>query len=219
MSTSKKRKHDASYMQYGFQCLISNVEGKPQCVLCMKVLGNDSMRPNKLKHHLSSVHPQHTAKDQNFFERHGKQLRQMRLDTSRAFHESNSKLLEASYKVAYEIANQKKPHTIIEDLTKPCTLMMTKPILGKEAEKKLAAVSLSNNTVQGICNMANDIKDQVVHQIRLSPFGLFAIHLDESTDVASCSQLMVYARCVHNEEIKEEFLFCVLEISSQVYAD
>ncbi|XP_067951756.1 protein FAM200C-like [Watersipora subatra] len=87
---------------------------------------------------------------------------------------------------------------------------MAKPILGKEAEKKLAAVSLSNNTVQRRnCSMVNDIKDHVVQQIMLSPFGLFAIQLDESTDVASCSQLMVYARYVHNEKIKKEFLFCV----------
>ena len=94
----------------------------------------------------------------------------MRLATSEAFYESNSKLLEASYKVAYEIANQKKPHTIGEDLIKPCTLMMAELILGKEAEKKLAAVSLSNNTVQRRnCSMANDIKDQVVQQIKLSP--------------------------------------------------
>ncbi|XP_067943030.1 protein FAM200C-like [Watersipora subatra] len=133
----------------------------------------------------------------------------MRLDTSGAFHESNPKLLEASYKVAYEIANQKKPHTLGEDLIKPCTLMMAEHILGKEAEK-LAAVSLSKNTVQRrISNIANDINDQVVQQIKLSPFGLFAIQLDESTDVASCSQLMVYARYVHNEEVKEEFLFCL----------
>ncbi|XP_067940539.1 protein FAM200C-like [Watersipora subatra] len=170
------------------------------------------MRPNKLKHHLYSVHSQHIAKDQNFLERHGKQIKWMRLDTSGAFHESNSKPLEVLYKVAYEIANQKNPHTIAEDLIKTSTLMLAELILEKEAGKEMAAVSLSNNTVQiKISNMANDIKDQVVQQIKLSLFGLFAIHeLDESTDIASCSQLMVYARYVHNEKLKEEFLFCVL---------
>ncbi|CAM1331733.1 Uncharacterised protein r2_g4062 [Pycnogonum litorale] len=209
MSSNKKRKYDTSYIQYGFQCLITNGEEKPQCVLCMKVLSNDSLRPNKLKQHLSSVHPQHTEKDRDFFERHGKQLKQMRLDTTGTFHETNSKLLEASYKVAYEIANQKKPHTIGEDLIKPCTLMMAELILGKEAEKKLAAVPLSNSTVQRrISTMARDIQDQVIQQIKSSSFGLYAIQLDESTDVASCAQLMVYARYVHKEEIKEEFLFC-----------
>ncbi|XP_042213890.1 zinc finger BED domain-containing protein 5-like, partial [Homarus americanus] len=56
--------------------------------------------------------------------------------------------------------------------------------------------------------MAIDIKDQVVQEIKSSAFGLFSIQLDESTDVASCSQLMVLARYVHSGSFKEEFLFC-----------
>ncbi|XP_064468647.1 zinc finger BED domain-containing protein 5-like [Ornithodoros turicata] len=42
--------------------------------------------------------------------------------------------------------------------------------------------------------MADDIRDQVVQQIKSAAFGLFSIQLDESTDVASCSQLLVFAR-------------------------
>ncbi len=38
--------------------------------------------------------------------------------------------------------------------------------------------------------------------------GLFALQLDESTDVSSCSQLLVFARYVHDGKFKEEFLFC-----------
>jgi hypothetical protein len=209
MSSTKKRKYDASYIQYGFQCLVANGEEKPQCVFCLKVLNNDSLRPNKLKQHLTSVHPQYAEKDRDFFERHGRQLKQMRLDSSGAMQTSSSKLTEASYRVALEIAKQKKPHTIGEDLIKPCTLMMVELVLGKEAEKKMAAVPLSNSTVQRRINdMADDIKDQVVQEIKMSPLGMFAIQLDESTDVASCSQLMVYARYVHSAAIKEEFLFC-----------
>ena len=56
--------------------------------------------------------------------------------------------------------------------------------------------------------MATDIKDQVVQEIKSSAFGLFSIQLDESTDVASCSQLMVFARYVNSGSFKEEFLFC-----------
>ncbi len=37
---------------------------------------------------------------------------------------------------------------------------------------------------------------------------LFAIQMDESTDVASCAQLMVFTRFVHEGDLKEEFLFC-----------
>ena len=37
---------------------------------------------------------------------------------------------------------------------------------------------------------------------------LFSIQLDESTDVQSCHQLMVFVRYVHSGDVKEEFLFC-----------
>ncbi|XP_067951794.1 protein FAM200C-like [Watersipora subatra] len=37
---------------------------------------------------------------------------------------------------------------------------------------------------------------------------MFTIQLDESTDVANISQLMVFARYVNRETIEEEFLFC-----------
>ena len=50
--------------------------------------------------------------------------------------------------------------------------------------------------------------DGVCKEIKSSAFGLFSIQLDESTDVASCSQLMVFARYAHAGSFKEEFLFC-----------
>ena len=56
--------------------------------------------------------------------------------------------------------------------------------------------------------MATDIKDQVVQKIKSAAFGLFSIQLDESTDIASCSQLMVFVEYVHLNSFTEEFLFC-----------
>ncbi|XP_067937263.1 zinc finger BED domain-containing protein 5-like [Watersipora subatra] len=56
--------------------------------------------------------------------------------------------------------------------------------------------------------MSADIKRQVIEKIKSS--SMFTIQLDESTDVASISQLMVFAQRdnVHRETIQEEFLFC-----------
>ena len=83
---------------------------------------------------------------------------------------------------------------------------MIEIVLGKEAEKKIAAISLSKNTVQKrIADMSKDIKEQVVEEILSAPFGLFSIQLDESTD---CSQLMAFVRYIHSGKLKEEFLFC-----------
>ena len=86
--------------------------------------------------------------------------------------------------MAFEIAKQKKPHTIGETLIKPCILKTAGIVLGKEAEKKLAAILLSNNTIQKrIKNLSLDIKSQVAQKIKIAPFGLFAIQLDELTDI------------------------------------
>ena len=72
-------------------------------------------------------------------------------------------------------------------------------VLNEGSYNKIKEISLSNNTVQRrIQEMAIDIKEQVIEKINASPF--FAIQLDESTDVAQCSQLMVFARYV--------FFFC-----------
>ena len=86
---------------------------------------------------------------------------------------------------------------------------MIEIILGKGDKKKIAAISLSKNTVQRRkADMSTDIKEQVVEKIRSASFGLFSIQLDESTDVESCSRLVAFVRYVHSGKLKEEFLFC-----------
>ena len=115
--------------------------------------------------------------------------------------------MEASYYISLQIAKNKKPHTIGEELIKPCLLETARLVLNEGSYNKIKEISISNNTVQRrIQEMAIDIKEQVIEKIHSSPF--FSIQLDESTDVAQCSQLMVFARYVHRDSVEEEFLFC-----------
>ena len=107
--------------------------------------------------------------------------------------------------MALEIAKQKKPHTIEETLIMPCVPKMADIMLGKDAERKLASVSLSNSTIQ---KRIKDIKCQVVEEIKTAPFGLFAIQIDQSTDISLCAQLVVFAKYVYNDTFKKEFIFC-----------
>ena len=122
-------------MQYGFTLVIVGGVERPQCVLCKKVLSNDSMRPMKRKQHSLNVYSQSKDKDKNYFERQNKVLKMMRLDASSEFFRRNRKILEESCEVAQEIAKQKKSHTTGEALIKPCALKMADKILGKDSEK------------------------------------------------------------------------------------
>lgn len=60
---------------------------------------------------------------------------------------------------------------------------------------------LSNNTVRWRIAVPLDVKEQVLNEIKASP--MFSIQLDESTDVSSCAQLLVFAKYVHSDDIKK----------------
>ncbi|XP_067947390.1 protein FAM200C-like [Watersipora subatra] len=94
----------------------------------------------------------------------------------------------------------------------------TKIIVGDTAAQKIADLSLSDSTVKSrIDDMSGNIKRQVIEKIMSSP--MFAIQHDESTDVASISQLMVFASYVHRETIEEKFMFCSLLTETTTAAD
>ena len=68
-------------------------------------------------------------------------------------------------------------------------------------------ISLSNDTIKSrIHEMSDNIKSKVLSKIDFS--SVFALQLDESTDISNVSQLLVYVRYVADEKINEEFLFC-----------
>ena len=129
------------------------------------------------------------------------------MDSSGAFRQQTSKVVEASYEIAMLIAKSKKSHNIGRTLIKPSVLRASELVLGKDSANKLSQISLSNDTVKRrIDEMSQDIKDQVLDQVRASP--VFAIQLVETTDVAQCSQLLMYARFVSGNSVKDEMLFC-----------
>lgn len=53
--------------------------------------------------------------------------------------------------------------------------------------------------------MALDIENQLVEKLKTS--NIFALQCDESTDVAQCSQLIVFCRFISETTISEQFLF------------
>ena len=101
----------------------------------------------------------------------------------------------------------KKPHSIGETLLKPCILESVKLVLGEKTSQTMKQILLSNDTIKSrIQDMSDDIKSKVLSKIDSSP--VFALQLDETTDVSNLSQLLDYVRYVADERINEQFLFC-----------
>ncbi|XP_067949420.1 zinc finger BED domain-containing protein 5-like [Watersipora subatra] len=162
MSKTKTRTFDDSYLNYGFTCMIKSGIEVPQCVLCMKVLANDSMKPHQLKQHLRNKHAEHMDKSKPFLEAKERKLKRAKPDSTGSFHIQAQAITEASYALSYRIARDKKPHTIGATLIKPCLLECTKIILGDTAAQNIADLSLSDSTVKSrIDDMSADIKRQV----------------------------------------------------------
>ena len=92
---------------------------------------------------------------------------------------------------------------------------MTEIRCGQKEAAKLNSVPLSAKVVkERISILAENVREQVISSIKESK--CFAIQLDETTDVSSNSQLMVYVRYKGLHAIEEELLFCSpLELRSR----
>ncbi|GBP61802.1 Protein FAM200B [Eumeta japonica] len=68
MPESKKcSQYSVEYLKFGF--LPSKADKRlPTCLLCNKVLSNDSMKPSKLEDHLRRCHPDKIGKDLKYFQ-------------------------------------------------------------------------------------------------------------------------------------------------------
>ncbi|KAK3885513.1 hypothetical protein Pcinc_010254 [Petrolisthes cinctipes] len=207
---SKKRKWNDDYVKYGFTCATEK-DGtqRPQCILCSTLFSNANLKPSKLDEHFKNKHGGRDAGN-NIVTLIAKRARFDQAGTlpTYGFSPTEKSLLRAFYQVAYQIAKLKKPHTIGEELIKPCVLEMAKIVLGKEAEKKLQQVSLSNDVIHNrIIDLSDDILEQVVADIKASPVKI-SLQVDESTDVSNCCQLLAVVRYVKKKKVEDNFLFC-----------
>lgn len=216
LQMAAKRKYDSAYLKFGFTSIEVNKEVRPQCVICATVLSNEALKPTKLERHLKTAHPNLSDRPTEFFTGKLENLKKMKLGKSGVAYESSEKALLASFEVSQQIAKAMKPHTIGESLIKPCLIKAVECVLGTEASKKVKEIPLSNNTVKArIDTMSNDIEEQLVCEIKKSPY--FSLQCDETTDVAQCSQLLVFVRYLGDQNtMKEELLISeVLETTTK----
>jgi hypothetical protein len=202
---SKHRKYDESYMDYGFTYTVVENEERPQCVICFKVMAVETMLPNKMKRHLETVHQTLKNKPRTYFESKLKAMREQK--TTFAKHAKiPSKALLASYRVAYQVAKCKKPHTIAEQLILPAAMDMVSIMLGEAAAKQLMNIPLSDTTIsRRILDLAEDINDQLIDKLKGKDFSL---QLDEATDNNNDGHLICYVRFIDSGVFHEDLLFC-----------
>jgi hypothetical protein len=102
-----------------------------------------------------------------------------------------TKAFKASFEMSYLIAKNKKSRTIGDSLLLLAAIKMCEIMYGENYSQALKAVPVSNSTVmQQIESMSEDIKEQLLTQIKCSP--KFSLQIIESTDVAGLPQLLVF---------------------------
>ncbi len=61
------------YLSLGFKCILIGGTKLPQCVICLKTLSSESLKPNKLKRHLETNHNLLSKKPREFFDQKSKE--------------------------------------------------------------------------------------------------------------------------------------------------
>jgi|UniRef100_A0A2S2QK75 hypothetical protein len=207
LQKGKKRKYIDEYVNYGFSYVGDFDYPKPKCIVCGEVLSNSCMKLSLLLRHLETKHADYNNKECDFFKRLSRNNENTSILTSyiKSANKDNQNAIEASYR----IAKCGKNHTIAEDLISPCIKDTVQCMFGEKNVKKINSIPLSNNTIsRRIQDISEDIELTVIDRINKSK--IFAIQVDESTDVANFAVLLIIARYLNNNEIEENVLLCHL---------
>ncbi|XP_064221842.1 protein FAM200B isoform X2 [Aotus nancymaae] len=205
------RRYNEDYLKYGFiKCEKPFENDRPQCVICNNILANESLKPSKLKRHLETQHAELIDKPLEYFQRKKKDIK---LSTQFLSSTISGKALLSSYLVAYRVAKEKIANTAAEKIILPACLDMVRTIFDDKSADKLNTIPNDNTISLRICTIAEHLEAMLI--TRLQSGIDFAIQLDESTDIGSCTTLFVYVRYAWQDDFMEEFL-CFLNLTSHL---
>ncbi|KAK4875359.1 hypothetical protein RN001_011781 [Aquatica leii] len=84
---------------------------------------------------------------------------------------------------------------------------MVKTLIGDDAEKEILKIPLSNNTIsRRIQDMSEDVETQVIEHLKRD--NIFALQIDESTDISGKAQLIAFIRIIFDGDMISQFFFC-----------
>ena len=120
---------------------------------------------------------------------------------------SHNEAVRASSFVSWKIAQEKAPHTAVENFIKPTAVEMVRILCGDAVANKLAMVPLSNDTIKWrIQEIPEGVLQQTIASVKRS--GKFSLQLDDTIDMGNDAQLMMFVRYLDTNDYMEQFLFC-----------
>jgi len=203
---TKLRQYSVDYLAYGFVPAPDN-ENAPICLICMKTLSNESMRPSKLKNHLQTKHSHIKDKSLDYFKNLKKNyFSRKTVSTMFEMHSLNlDKGLLASYEISNLIARAGKAHNIGESLILPAVNIVISKVMNSNSFETIKSIPLSNSSVsRRIDEMSNDVENQLISLLQTREF---ALQIDETILCDNVAILMAYVRYWNNDELAEEMLF------------
>lgn len=207
-SNSTKRKYQENYIEIGF-VPAENDSSLAFCLICSKILANESMVPSKLHRHFETKHPEMIKKPKTYFEQLRTNL-QSQSKIIKKFCSIPKKAQIASYKIAQLLAKKKKPHTDAEKIILPALKIAVDTMLDPQAVEKIKQIPLSADTIsRRIHDMSADIDNQIRNHFVENKEGevekLWAIQIDESTDISNKAQLIAFLRFIRDGKIENQF--------------
>ena len=200
-----RRLYCDDYLKFGFHWTGDAQMPNPLCVVCSQKLSNEAMVPSKLKRHFITNHSNLQTKTIEYFQR----LLQANAIQSKLFQKAmtvSEKAQLASYEVAEIIALKSKSHVLAESVILPACKKIVRIMLGDKAEQEIGKIPLSNNTIQRrILDLSDNIEQSVMAKLQNC---LFAIQVDESTDISNHAQLIAFIRFIDEGTIINQFLCC-----------
>ena len=138
----RKRSYDESFLKLGY----TEFNGKPKCVICLKILLEESIKKNKLQRHLTTNHPGCVDKSVELFERKMQSVASQK-NVLTAFIEVNKSAVYSLYATCYQIAKQKKSPSIGKKLLMPVMKDVVERVIGERESEISDSVQISGLTL------------------------------------------------------------------------
>ena len=216
MQALKKRKivsENRAYQErWEKEYLVSNNNGKLQCLVCFQTIGVS--KEYNVKRHYTTLHESkfkgYTGEARTALVSDLRRKLQQQTGTFTKIPKAQAAALHASYAVSLQLAKAKRPF-VDGTLVKQCATEMAKAFEEMKIAEKFETVALSRPTVQRrIEKLGEKVEESLVEDFKECSY--FSLCLDESTDETDVSQLIIVARIVQKDfSVREEvFDLCPL---------